>query len=614
MKLLNQINSPDDLKNVPAGDLPALCEEIRAFLIDNVSKTGGHLASNLGAVELTVALERVYDPHTDRIVFDVGHQAYVHKMLTGRKSDFSGLRQYNGLSGFPKPKESVCDAFIAGHASTSISVALGMARARSLQGEQYDICAVIGDGSMTGGLAYEALADAGQSGEPIVVILNDNAMSISQSVGGTASMLSHMRTKPAYFAFKRFYHKTVGKVRPVYLALHKCKEWLKSRLIPVNLFSDMGFYYLGPIDGHDVTRLEEALRYAREIERPVLLHVLTEKGKGYSFAEQQPDLYHGVSPFDPQVGIQNKGKRDFSAVFGDSLCNLAAENETIVAITAAMVDGTGLKGFSEQYPHRFFDVGICEGHAVTMASGMAKQGLIPVIAVYSSFLQRGYDMLLHDVALSDLHVVLGVDRCGLVGADGETHHGVYDVSYLRSVPHMKILSPANFAELNEMLRTAVLELEGPVAVRYPRGAEGLYKGSSLKHETLLSEGNDITIVCYGILTNEALTAADMLRKNGIGCDVIKLSRVDDIDLPLVLDSLRKTGRLIVPEETCEAGCVGERILALCQKEQVSLKNAELLNLKDGIVVHGSVEQLRELYGLNGNGIAKAVLSMMNRID
>ena len=614
MKLLNQINSPDDLKNVPAGDLPALCEEIRAFLIDNVSKTGGHLASNLGAVELTVALERVYDPHTDRIVFDVGHQAYVHKMLTGRKSDFSGFRQYNGLSGFPKPKESVCDAFIAGHASTSISVALGMARARSLQGEQYDICAVIGDGSMTGGLAFEALADAGQSGEPIVVILNDNAMSISQSVGGTASMLSHMRTKPAYFAFKRFYHKTVGKVRPVYLALHKCKEWLKSRLIPVNLFSDMGFYYLGPIDGHDVTRLEEALRYAREIERPVLLHVLTEKGKGYSFAEQQPDLYHGVSPFDPQVGIQNKGKRDFSAVFGDSLCNLAAENETIVAITAAMVDGTGLKGFSEQYPHRFFDVGICEGHAVTMASGMAKQGLIPVIAVYSSFLQRGYDMLLHDVALSDLHVVLGVDRCGLVGADGETHHGVYDVSYLRSVPHMKILSPANFAELNEMLRKAVLGLSGPVAVRYPRGGEGQYKQCSLNNETVLREGNDITIVCYGILTNEVLEAADLLQKKGIDCEVVKLSRVDDIDLPLVLDSLRKTGRLIVPEETCEAGCVGERILALCQKEQVSLKNAELLNLKDGIVVHGSVEQLRELYGLNGNGIAKAVLSMMNRID
>lgn len=611
---MNQINSPDDLKNVPAGQLPILCEEIRAFLIENVSKTGGHLASNLGAVELTVALERVYDPQTDRIVFDVGHQAYVHKMLTGRKEAFSGLRHYNGLSGFPKPKESVCDAFIAGHASTSISVALGMARARSLQGEQYDICAVIGDGSMTGGLAYEALADAGQSGEPIVVILNDNAMSISQSVGGTANMLSHMRTKPAYFAFKRFYHKTVGKVRPVYLALHKCKEWLKSRLIPVNLFSDMGFYYLGPIDGHDVTRLEEALRYAREIGRPVLLHVLTEKGKGYSFAEQQPDLYHGVSPFDPKIGIQNKGKRDFSAVFGESLCSLASKNEKIVGITAAMVDGTGLKAFSEQYSRRFFDVGICEGHAVTMASGMAKQGLTPVLAVYSSFLQRGYDMLLHDVALSDLHVVFGVDRCGLVGADGETHHGVYDVSYLRSVPHMKILSPASFSELNEMLRTAVLELDGPIAVRYPRGTEGLYKDCSLNDETLLCEGGDITVVCYGVMTNEALEAADILRKKGVGCEVIKLSRVDDIDLPIVLGSLRKTGRLIVPEETCEAGCVGERILALCQKEQVFLRNAKLLNLKDGIVVHGSVEQLRELYELNGCGIANAAVSMMNRID
>ncbi len=614
MNILNQINSPDDLKNVPAGQLPALCEEIRAFLIDNVSKTGGHLASNLGAVELTVALERVYDPQTDRIVFDVGHQAYVHKMLTGRRDDFSGLRQYDGLSGFPKPKESACDAFIAGHASTSISVALGMARARSLLGEQYDICAVIGDGSMTGGLAYEALADAGQSKEPLVVILNDNAMSISQSVGGTANMLSHMRTKPAYFAFKRFYHKTVGKVRPVYLALHRLKEWLKSRLIPVNLFSDMGFYYLGPINGHDVTRLEEALRYAREVNRPVLLHVLTEKGKGYPFAEQQPDLYHGVSSFDPKTGIKHSTKRDFSAVFGETLCEIAGENEKVVGITAAMVDGTGLKHFAEQYPQRFFDVGICEGHAVTMASGMAKQGLNPTIAVYSSFLQRSYDMLIHDVALSDLHVVFGVDRCGLVGADGETHHGAYDVSYLRSVPHMQILSPASFAELNEMLRVAISEMNGPVAVRYPRGGEGAYKDCNVENETILRKGNDITIVCYGILTNEALMAADLLQKKGIGCEVIKLSRLDDVELPVVLESLRKTGQLIIPEETCEAGCVGERILALCHKAHVSLKNARLINLKDGIVVHGSVEQLRELYALNGNGIANAALSMMNEID
>ncbi len=614
MNLLNQINSSDDLKNVPAEQLPALCEEIRAFLIDNVSKTGGHLASNLGAVELTVALERVYDPNVDRIVFDVGHQAYVHKMLTGRRDEFSGLRRYNGLSGFPKPKESPCDAFIAGHASTSISVALGMARARSLQNEQYDICAVIGDGSMTGGLAYEALADAGQSKEPLVVILNDNAMSISRSVGGTASMLSHMRTKPAYFAFKRFYHKTVGKVRPVYLALHRLKEWLKLRLIPVNLFSDMGFYYLGPIDGHDVNRLEEALRYAREIGRPVLLHVLTEKGKGYSFAEQQPDLYHGVSPFDPQVGVISSNKRDFSAVFGETLCELAEQDSKIIGITAAMVDGTGLKPFAEQYPQRFFDVGICEGHAVTMASGMAMQGVKPVIAVYSSFLQRSYDMLIHDVALSDMHVVFGVDRCGLVGADGETHHGAFDVSYLRSVPHMKILSPSNFAELKGMLRMAVVEMSGPVAVRYPRGAEGSYGECHLANETVVCNGSDATIVCYGILVNEALKAAELLKEQGIGCEIIKLSRLDDIELPHVMESLRKTGRLLVPEEACESGCVGERILALCQKEGVHLKGARLLNLNDGIVVHGSVEQLRELYGLNGTGIANAVLTMIQRKD
>jgi len=610
MKILNQINSPADLKKIPAEDIHTLCEEIRAFLIESISKTGGHFASNMGAVELTVALNRVYNAETDRIVFDVGHQAYVHKMLTGRRDAFATLRQYDGLSGFPKPKESACDAFITGHASTSISAALGMARARTLCGDDYDVCAVIGDGSMTGGLAYEAIADAGQSGEPIVVILNDNAMSISQSVGGTASMLSHMRTKPAYFAFKRVYHNTVGRIKPVYMALHKVKEWLKSHLLPENLFSDMGFYYLGPIDGHDERRLEEALRYARDMKRPVLLHVLTEKGRGYSYARQQPELYHGVSPFDPAVGVQNIAKRDFSAVFGETLCQLAAEDDRIVGITAAMVDGTGLKEFAEQYPKRFFDVGICEEHAVTMASGMAIQGLNPVMAIYSSFLQRSYDMLIHDVSLSDLHVVFGVDRAGLVGADGETHHGVFDVSFLRSVPHMQILSAASFRELEMMLRTAVLEMNGPVAVRYPRGTEGKYTACSIADETVLKEGSDLTIVCYGVLVNEALAAADSLEMSGVTCDVIKLSRLDDIPLPVVMNSLRKTGRLIVPEESCGAGCVGEHILAVCQQENIHLDSVKLLNLGDGIVTHGSVEKLRALYEIDGIGIANAALSMV----
>lgn len=610
MKILNQIASPADLKKVPSEDIHILCDEIRAFLIENISKTGGHFASNLGAVELTVALNRVYNAETDRIVFDVGHQAYVHKMLTGRQEAFTTLRRYNGLSGFPKPKESPCDAFITGHASTSISAALGMARARTLCGEDYDVCAVIGDGSMTGGLAYEAIADAGQSGEPIVVILNDNAMSISESVGGTANMLSLMRTKPAYFAFKRVYHNTVGRIKPMYMALHKVKEWLKSHLLPENLFSDMGFYYLGPIDGHDEHRLEEALRYARDMKRPVLLHVLTEKGKGYPFAQQHPELYHGVSPFDPAVGVQNTSKRDFSAVFGETLCQLAAEDDRIVGITAAMVDGTGLKEYSEQYPKRFFDVGICEEHAVTMASGMAMQGLKPVMAIYSSFLQRSYDMLIHDVSLSDLHVVFGVDRAGLVGADGETHHGVFDVSFLRTVPHMQILSPASFAELETMLRKAVLETEGPVAVRYPRGVEGKYTDCRVEDEALVRQGSDLTIVCYGIMVNEALRAAENLEENGITCDVIKLSRLDDIPLPVVTESLRKTGRLIVPEENCAAGSVGEHVLSLCEQEGIRLDGVKLLNLGDGIVTHGTVDRLKALYGIDGSGIAKTALSMV----
>lgn len=614
MKKLDKINSPVDLKKVSAAEIPDLCDEIRRFLINNVSKTGGHFASNLGAVELTVAIDRVYDPEIDRIIFDVGHQAYVHKLLTGRRDDFSGLRQYRGMSGFPKPSESRCDAFITGHASTSISAALGMARARTLCGEDYHICAVIGDGSMTGGLAYEAIADAGQSGEPMVVILNDNAMSISQSVGGTANMLSHMRTRPAYFAFKRFYHRTVGRVRPVYLALHRVKEWLKSYLLPENLFSDMGFYYLGPINGHDEQSLEQALRYARDMNRPVLLHVLTLKGKGYAFAEQKPELYHGVSAFDPAVGIQDGEKRDFSAVFGETMCRLAEENNRVVAITAAMLEGTGLKHYSEQHPKRFFDVGICEEHAVTMASGMAAQGLKPVLAVYSSFLQRGYDMLIHDVSLSKQHVVFGVDRAGLVGADGETHHGVFDVSFLRSVPYMKILSPANFAELQAMLRSAVLEMDGPVAVRYPRGVEGEYTQCNTDDEVLLYSGDALTIVSYGVMINEALAAARVLEEHGICCDVIKLSRLDNIPLPVVTESLRKTGRLLVAEEVCSAGCIGEHILTVCQAEKIELKDAVLLNLGEGIVPHGKVEELRALYALDSDGIAYAAMSILGKVE
>lgn len=613
MKRLQDIHSPAELKQLSADEIPALCSEIREFLIENISKTGGHFASNLGAVELAVAIDRVYDPQVDRIIYDVGHQTYVHKILTGRREQFSSLRQFGGLSGFPKPSESVCDAFITGHASTSVSAALGMARARTLLGESYDVCAVIGDGSMTGGLAYEAIADAGQSGEPFVVILNDNAMSISQSVGGMAQMLSHMRTRPAYFKFKRIYRKTVGRIGPLYRGIHSIKEWIKSRALPGNIFDDMGFYYLGPINGHDEHTLEQAIQYARELRIPVLLHVITVKGKGYEYAERWPDQYHGVSGFNPLTGIVSGEKADFSAVAGNTLCDLAEKDAAVTAITAAMLDGTGLKAFSERFPKRFFDVGICEEHAVTMASGMAKQGLKPVFCVYSSFLQRSFDMLIHDVALAGAHVVFAVDRAGLVGADGETHHGVFDVNYLCAVPGMTVLCPASFAELRGMLTMAVEDLKGPVAVRYPRGGEGTYQDCTLSSSMIHTEGDDITIVCYGTMIDCALEAEHLLKAQGISCEIIRLTRLDELDMDVILPSVRKTKRLLVPEEAADAGCIGNRILTACAKQGVIPIAAKCQNLGSGIVPQGRVDELRALYALDGPGIAYAALSLMEQL-
>ena len=436
--ILEKIHSPADVKALDKQSLDTLCRELREFLVDSVSRTGGHLASNLGAVELTVAIHRVFDTSKDRLVFDVGHQCYVHKALTGRQELFSTLRQLDGLSGFPKPRESVHDAFIAGHASNSVSVALGMARARTLQGQDYSVLALIGDGALTGGLAYEGLNNAGASGEPLIVILNDNGMSINPNVGAVDSHLSQIRSKPAYYHFKKWYRQLFGPhpmENRLYRFNHKVKTSLKKALWPGStLFEDMGFTYLGPIDGHDLDRLVHVLSWARELRCPVVVHVKTVKGKGYPFAQQNPDKFHGVGPFDPETGILRKsGGEDFSAVFGKALCTCAAEDSRVCAVTAAMADGTGLTPFAREFPERFFDVAIAEGHAVAMSAGLAKQGMIPVFAVYASFLQRGYDQLIHDVALQGLHVVLGVDRAGLVGADGETHHGCFDALFLSEV-------------------------------------------------------------------------------------------------------------------------------------------------------------------------------------
>ncbi len=612
MSILERINSSNDIKKLPEEELEPLCQELRDYMISSISRTGGHLASNLGAVELTVALHRVYDTSRDRVVFDVGHQSYVHKIITGRRDSFCTLRQHGGLSGFPKPYESEDDAFIAGHASNSVSVALGMARARTLSHADYDVAAIIGDGALSGGLAYEGLANAAASGEPLVVILNDNNMSINENVGGTAHLLESLRVRPGYISFKRWYRDVFTKLPGLYKFNHAIKEWLKKRLLPGNVFSGMGMYYLGPVDGHDIGKLETVIRWARELRKPVLVHVVTKKGKGYKYAEEHPEKFHGVGRFDIETGELHDSGDCFSAKMGESLSRLADNDGRIIGITAAMSSGTGMDVFSAAHPDRFFDVGIAEGHAVSMAGGMAKQGMVPVFAVYSSFLQRGYDMLIHDVALQNLHVVLCVDRAGLVGSDGETHHGVFDVSYLSSVPDMTVLCPASYAELETMLRAAIYDINGSVAIRYPRGGEGKYTACNTAPETLLREGRDVTLVCYGIMTNEVLDAAERLAAEGISAEVIKLSMIKPPDFDLVMRSLRKTGKLLISEDVCEAGCVGSRILEEAAINEIHVRAAKLLNLGEGIVPHGTVAELLHDFGLDADGIVSAAMEMMDK--
>lgn len=612
MSILERINSSNDIKKLPEEELEPLCQELRDYMISSISRTGGHLASNLGAVELTVALHRVYDTSRDRVVFDVGHQSYVHKIITGRRDSFCTLRQHGGLSGFPKPYESEDDAFIAGHASNSVSVALGMARARTLSHADYDVAAIIGDGALSGGLAYEGLANAAASGEPLVVILNDNNMSINENVGGTAHLLESLRVRPGYISFKRWYRDVFTKLPGLYKFNHAIKEWLKKRLLPGNVFSGMGMYYLGPVDGHDIGKLETVIRWARELRKPVLVHVVTKKGKGYKYAEEHPEKFHGVGRFDIETGELHDSGDCFSAKMGESLSRLADNDGRIIGITAAMSSGTGMDVFSTAHPDRFFDVGIAEGHAVSMAGGMAKQGMVPVFAVYSSFLQRGYDMLIHDVALQNLHVVFCVDRAGLVGSDGETHHGVFDVSYLSSVPDMTVLCPASYAELETMLRAAIYDINGSVAIRYPRGGEGKYTACNTAPETLLREGRDVTLVCYGIMTNEVLDAAERLAAEGISAEVIKLSMIKPPDFDLVMRSLRKTGKLLISEDVCEAGCVGSRILEEAAISEIDIRAAKLLNLGEGIVPHGTVAELLHDFGLDADGIVSAAMEMMDK--
>jgi 1-deoxy-D-xylulose-5-phosphate synthase len=602
------IPSAEELRAMNGQELRKLCEEIRGFLVEQVSATGGHLASNLGVVELTVAIHRVFDTSKDRLVFDVGHQSYVHKILTGRADRFPTLRKLDGLAGFPKPGESVHDAFIAGHASNAVSVALGMARARTLRGDDYNVIALMGDGALTGGLAYEGLNDAGSTGEPLIVILNDNGMSITPNVGAMAKHLSNIRNRPSYYQLKKTWRnatKTTAVGRALYNGVHHVKEGLKKRLISSNMFNEMGFEYFGPVDGHDVEKLTWQLMQARDLRKPVILHVITQKGKGYRPAEENPDQFHGVGPFDAETGAPACcGKTCFSDTFGKTLTALADTDSRICAITAAMQNGTGLDPFAAAHPERFGDAGIAEGHAVAMAAGLAKQGMIPVVAIYSTFLQRAFDMLIHDVAILNLHVVFAVDRAGLVGADGETHHGVFDVGFLRQVPGMRIFCPANQAELASMLKTAVLELDGPVAVRYPRGGDGRY--TEVCRNPVLRQGRDLTLCAYGTTVNTMLDAAELLAADGIEAEVVKLNCIRPLDDACRV-SARKTGSLLLTEECPTHSGIFDELAADPVLASVKKRG---LTLGEGFIQHGAVPELLRRAGLDAEGVRRAALELL----
>lgn len=612
--LLEQINQPNDIKKIKEKDYARLAKEIREFLVRSISKTGGHLASNLGAVELTMALHLAMDFPEDKLIFDVGHQAYTHKILTGRRKEFATLRAYEGLSGFPKRKESDCDAFDTGHSSTSISAAAGFAIARDLAGEKYRVAAVIGDGALSGGMAYEALNHIGGSRSRMLIVLNDNRMSISENIGGMAAYLGKVRTNVKYVEFKDDLEQTLRKTKlgtKLVYGLKRSKDSIKHFIVPGMLFEDMGITYVGPIDGHNIELMVRAFKTAFSANKPVLVHVVTEKGRGYEFAKKDPSSFHGVEPFDVKTGKGLKGDRgkSYTAVFSEAVCALAKENKRIAAITAAMPQGTGLDEFAKRYPERFFDVGIAEEHAVTFAAGLAAGGFQPIVAVYSTFLQRAYDQIVHDVCVGELPVVFAVDRAGIVGNDGETHQGILDISYLSHIPGMTVMAPRDATELKEMLAFAV-RLKKPVALRYPRGAAIEISDTARKlliygkAEVLFSE-NEIALLAVGSMVEPALKARDILRGGAYRVTVVNMRFVTPMDEEL-LDDVAEGHRLIVTlEENIHAGGFGEKVAAYYagHGKKVQLKNIALPN---HYIEHGDAEVLREKYGLTAEKIAEEV--------
>ena len=617
--MLEKINSQQDLKKLTLEEKKILAQEIREYILDIVSKNGGHLASNLGVVELTIALHSVFDVPKDKIVWDVGHQTYVHKILTGRKEELKTLRKLDGIAGFPKTNESESDCFNTGHSSTSISAALGMARARDIKNEHNSVLAVIGDGALTGGMAIEALNDAGYSRSKITVILNDNEMSISKNVGGLNMFLSKLRTKKLYTKSNVSAKKIILKIpvvgRPFVRLVQRAKRSIKQLIIPKMFFEDIGFTYLGPVDGHNIQELENILRLSKQVDTPVLIHVLTKKGKGYEIAEKNPDKFHSISPFNIETGETKKAKsKDYSAVFGEKLVSLAEKNDKIVAITASMKDGTGLTKFQKQFPKRFFDIGIAEQHAVGLAAGMAKAGMIPVVPIYSSFYQRAYDQVIHDVAIQNLPVIMCVDRAGIVGADGETHQGLLDMAFFRLVPNLTIMAPKNFKELEQMLEFAV-NLNKPVVIRYPRGGEdSIDINTNLEiregKAEILKDGTDITIVAIGKMVSKAYRIADKLKQNNIDAQVINARFLKPFDNNTVKNAIEKTKAVVTIED-------GTIINGLATTVNELIINENLLGIKiknfaypDIYVKHGSVEELEKIYGLDEENITEKIEKML----
>ncbi len=619
MAILETLQSHQDLKALNEKQRKILCREIRDFLVSSVAQTGGHLASNLGVVELTVALETVYDTQKDRLVFDVGHQAYVHKLLTGRQADFSALRQYGGLAGFPKPSESQTDAFVAGHASSSVSIALGMARARTAQKQDYQVVALIGDGAATGGMAYEGLNDAAVSGEPMVVILNDNAMSIDKNVGGMAYHFRNLRTKKRYLGAKANYRRFVSRIpggRTLYWLTHSFKDWVRRMLIPATIFENMGFTYLGPADGHDTEELIELLTRAKEAREPVVIHVLTKKGKGYAYAEENPRKFHGIGKFDPITGkTASSSTQSFSDAFGEAMLKLGREKENLCAITAAMPGGTGLLPFAKAYPDRLYDVGIAEEHAVSMAGGLAKQGMLPVVALYSTFLQRSYDMILQDICMLGLHCILAVDRAGLVGEDGETHHGIFDVGFLRQAPGMRVLCPGSCKELQGMLYWAATAQSGPVAIRYPRGGDRDYTENAWTGpDTSLCchrQGKDVTLITYGTLLRNAMDAALLLSQQGIEATVLRLLSVAPVDAEAIVHNLSQNPLVVVLEETCGGSGIREALAWELIRKNPACR-VEGIDLGHRYITHGNLAELYRFCGLDKESIAQFVSEVYAR--